>query len=100
MGKHLTIEEKLNAENEVKENLEKIKELKNEIHKIKRRNERLRNHIYFKTRSKHNGLYGIDGVCYKMFGKKRSDLTVQERRMYDNQTKAIRTRKKNEIGNE
>ena len=94
MGKHLSIEEKLNAENELKENMAKIKELRNEIKKINYRNGRLRNYLAFKNRSKHQGMFGIDGICYKMFGKKSCELTVEERRKYDNYTKKLRNQKK------
>ena len=95
MTKHLTIPEKLNAENELKDNVAKIKALRNEIKLLNRRNQRLRNHLYSRYRSKHNGMFGIDGLCFKMFEKKAKDLTVEERRQYDNTAKAIRKKKLN-----
>lgn len=96
MTKHLTIKEKLNAEKELEKNINRIKELRNEIHEINKRNRRLRNHLYSRKRSKHNSMYGIDGVCYKLFRKKACELSVEERRKYDNCTKAIRTKKAKE----
>lgn len=100
MGKHLSVKEKLNAENELKENNAKIKNLRNQINQLMYRNTKLRNHLASRKRSKHNGMFGIDGVCYKMFGKKACELSVEERRKYDNYTKAIRTKKAKEIKDE
>lgn len=94
MTKHLTIKEKLNAEKELEKNTNRIKELRNEIHEINKRNRRLRNHLYSRKHSKHSSMYGINGVCYKLFGKKSCELTIEERREYDRVTKAIRTKKK------
>ena len=70
MGKHLTIEEKLNAENELKENRLVMKWLRQRINEIKYRNSKLENYLGNKKNSKYEGLYGIEGSCYKMFGKK------------------------------
>lgn len=88
MSKHLSIEEKLNAENELAENIEKIKQLKDQIKLLMYRNNKLRRHIYSRKRSKYNGLYGIDGVCYTLFGKKAIDLDIEEKREYNRLMKA------------
>ena len=93
MGKHLTIEEKLNAENELKENRLVMKWLRQRINEIKYRNSKLENYLVNKKNSKHEGLYGIDGSCYKLFGKKFRDLTVEQRREYHRITKINRDNK-------
>jgi hypothetical protein len=110
MGKHLSIKEKLNAENEYEQNLgiiydikDKIRESKDFVYKqelwvkvkeIRKRNKKLLNHIYSSRRSKHRGLYGINGICYNMFGKKSCELNKEERTEYNKIMKA-RQRKKN-----
>lgn len=94
MGKWLTVEEKLNAENEVKLINRYIKLLKQEINNLKYRKERLKTHIEHKKYSEHNGLYGINGLCYKLYGKKASEMTEKERREYDAIAKLLRERKK------
>ena len=96
MGKHLTIEEKLNAENELKENRLIMKWLREQLNAFKYRNARLTNYLEYKDKSKHEGLYGIDGSCYKMFGKKFRDLTVEEKREYHRVTKQNRRKTKTE----
>ena len=94
MGKHLTVKEKLNAENELRENRAKIKELRNQINVIKYRNKKLENYLELRKYSKYNGLFSQDGLCYKLYEKKASELTIEERREYDAITKLIRQRKK------
>lgn len=95
MGKHLTIEEKLNAENELLKNREKIKQLREEINKLKYRNDRLIYYLHNKKygRSKHKGLCYAQCKMYKMYGKKKSDLTPEELREY-NKIKQIEHRSK------
>ena len=83
MGKHLSIEEKLNAENELKENSFKIKQLREEINALKYRNKKLTYFLEASRKSKHKGLYGIDGTCYKMFSKRYRELNVEEEREYN-----------------
>ena len=104
MGKHLSVEEKLNAENEYAQNLEIIYDIKDEIREskdkaykqelwaevreLRKRNDKLRNHIYARKHSKHNGMYGINGICYTMFGKKACELNKEERSEYNKVMKA------------
>lgn len=84
MGKHLTIEEKHNASNELLENRAKIKELREQINALKYRNKRLENYLHnVKHISKYNGLYYESGEMYKLFGKKKSELTKEELRQYN-----------------
>jgi hypothetical protein len=97
MGKHLSIEEKLNAETEFAENKEKIKELKAQIKTLKYRNERLLDCIYYKHRSKYQGLYGINGLCYALFKKRCRELDPDERRMYNRIKKAEERRRKTHL---
>lgn len=94
MGKHLTIEEKLNAENELKENRAKIKLLQQEINGLKYRNKKLLYYLENRKNSKYKGLFSENGLCYKLYGKKAIEMTVEERREYDAITKLIRQRKK------
>lgn len=102
MGKHLTIAEKLNAEKEILENKQKIKKLRKErrilkyyhsgddrvlelgeeIAFLQKRNNRLMAYLWYAKQSKHNGLYGIDGLCHKMFGKRFRALTFEEKQLY------------------
>lgn len=83
MGKHLTYEEKLNAENERNENRLIMKWLREQLNALKYRNERLTYYLKHRDKSKHNGLYGIDGTCNMMFGKRFRDLTAEEKREYN-----------------
>ena len=94
MGKHLTVEEKLNAENELKFNKQLIKLLREQIRNLQCRNEKLKYCIQHKNYNKHCGLYGVNSICYKLYGKKASELTVKERREYDAIAKLLRERKK------
>ena len=97
MGKWLTIEEKLNADKELEENRIIMRWLK-EQHKIfKKRNDRLENFIQSRKRSEHDGLFGIDGTCYKMFGKKFNELTVEQRRKYHSYRKQQRKQQAKEM---
>ena len=94
MGKHLSIEEKLNAGNEYEENLKKIKQIKDGVSKVqeeakkqilrlKARNRKLKIFLDHSKKSKYGGIYAINGVCYKLFGKKRSELTNEEETEYN-----------------
>jgi hypothetical protein len=94
MGKHLGVEEKLNAENELKENRAKIKLLQKEINGLKYRNKKLLYYLENRKNSKYKGLYSADGLCYKLYGKKASEMTREERREYDFIAKRIRQRKR------
>lgn len=110
MGKHLSVDEKLNAKNEYLNNLDIIDDikmeiknsknieynqmLKTEIKEIRKRNKKLLNHIYSSRYSKHSGLYGINGICYTMFGKKTCELTKEERTEYNKVMKARQRAKK------
>lgn len=94
MGKHLTVQEKLNAENELKENRAKIKELRNQINAIKYRNKKLENYLELRRHSKYNGLFSQNGLCYQLYNKKASELTIEERREYNAITKLIRQRRR------
>lgn len=98
MDKHLTIEEKLNAEIELKENREKIKQLREEINKLKYRNQRL---LYFLNNrkyhgGKHGGLCYAESDTYKKYGKKKNELTKEELKEY-NRLKQREHRKKNSL---
>ena len=95
MGKHLTIQEKLNAPVEFQENKQRIAELYKEIAILRYRQERLRCFLEKSKFSKHKGLYGINGFCYKKFEKRVNDLTPAQRRKYNRiKTKESRARKK------
>ena len=94
MGKHLTYEEKLNAENELKFNRQLITVFREQINKLQYRNERLKNFLEKKKFSEHNGMYGINGLCYKLYGKKADELNIRERREYDAIAELLRERKK------
>lgn len=83
MGKHLTVEEKHNAPNELKENNAKIKELRQEINKYRKRNEKLRAYIYTSKRSEHNGLFTEKSMVYKLFGCGYGEMTDEQRREYN-----------------
>lgn len=83
MGKHLTVEEKHNAPNELKENNAKIKSLREEINKYKKRNEKLRAYIYKSKKSKHNGLFSEKGMCYQLFGCTYNEMTPEQKRQYN-----------------
>lgn len=93
MGKHLTLEEKLNAENELKENRFIMSWLRQQMANFKYRNKKLENYLKQRKYSKYNGIYGIDGGCYKMFGKKFRELTVEERREYHKEMRVRRKQK-------
>lgn len=82
MGKHLTIEEKKNAEKEVAENRRAIKELKQKIYCLKARNKRLLNHIYTKNKSKYGGLYAQNSVCQAIFGMAFRSLSPEQKKEY------------------
>lgn len=112
MGKHLSVEEKLNAENEYVQNLEIIYDIKDKIREtkdfaykqelwvkvkeIRKRNKKLLNHIYSRRHSKHNSMYGINGICYNMFGKKACELKKEELREYN---KIMKARQRERKGN-
>ena len=101
MGKHLSVEEKHNAKNELIENRKKIKELKQQINALKYRNQKLLYHLKSAKKSKHNGLFAEKGLCHKMFGKKASELTQKEKREYWNiKNRELRAKKKNQKGKE
>jgi RNA polymerase-binding transcription factor DksA len=86
MGKHLSIKEKLNAENELIQNRNEVLELRKELkiitdtarreeliarwQDLKKRNKKLSTHIKDSKKSVHKGKYGINGICYNMFCKK------------------------------
>lgn len=82
MGKHLSIAEKLNAENEFYENKIKMKWLREQLNILKYRNTRLERYISNSRRSKYSGLYAMNGVCYKLYGKKYKELNLEERKEY------------------
>jgi hypothetical protein len=99
MGKHLTIEEKHNASKELEENREKIKALREQINALKYRNKRLENYLHnVKHISQYGGLFYENGDMYKQFGKKKSDLTVEELREYNKvKQRESRERRRNEV---
>ena len=124
---HLSVEEKLNAENELDDNLDTIKAIRKEKHallyisklkygrmvkdayseriakieetidKLNARNKKLRKYLKGSKTSKYNGLYSLNCVCYKEFGKKRCELTIEEARRY-NAIMKERLKKKKEKG--
>lgn len=83
MGKHLTIEEKHNAKNELIENRDKIKQLREQINVLKRRNDKLLYYLNYAKRSKYEGMAAEQGFCYQKYGKKKSELTLKETREYN-----------------
>lgn len=106
----LSYAEKHNAESERKENQERLQELimlrrkiypykreeyideynelTEEINILRKRNKKLYNHLINCKISKHNGCYGENGVCYKMYGKSAKELTSEQRREYNRLMKA------------
>lgn len=108
MGKHLTIEEKLNAPVELQQIKAKLPELRLERSRLKyflrnkysepyrvefearikgiseeisyllSRRKRLVHFLSFCKNDKRRGMKAKDGVCYRLFGKKRSELTPKE----------------------
>ena len=93
MGKHLTVEEKHNAPNELKENNAKIKELIKEVNRLRIRNTKLRAFIYSSKRSEYNGLFSEQGMLYQLYGCKFTELTPEQKREY-NRIKSRESRKK------
>lgn len=83
MGKHLTVEEKHNAPNELKENNEKIKALRQDINKLRLRNAKLRAYMYSAKRSEHNGLFSEQGLVYQLFGCTYNEMTPEQLREYN-----------------
>ena len=128
MGKHLSVEEKLNAPKEMEKIKAKIPQLRlergklkylsrrqysepvrakykirideinQEIYKLLLRKTQLDNFLRNKKDSKYGGNYSKGGVCYKLFKKKKSELTIEEARKYDRfmRAKARAKEKKNE----
>lgn len=113
MGKHLSIEEKLNAPEEFAQLKIKLAELRLErgqlkyslrqkycepfkeqlgarlvevnqkIHSLTLRKTKLEYFLEAKKKSKYDGLHAAQGVCYKMFGKKARDMSIEEKRQYE-----------------
>lgn len=83
MGKHLTIQEKLNAKTEFEQNKEKIKELLKTVNDLRYRNNKLRKFIYNSKRSRHNGLCYENGYCYQKYGKEVRRLNNEELKEYN-----------------
>ena len=131
MAKHLSVEEKINAEEEFKRNKEEITYLRKhrksliylsqrkrfannkdnllrgaeesmeKIRQLQTRNKKLQSVIYWRSKSPYKGLFSARGECYKMFGKTKSELTVEECREYDKFMRAkLRKKKKREIEHE
>lgn len=114
MGKPLTIIEKLNAEAELEENIVRLEQLKEEkchliygseafndikekIKGLQNKKRQLENYIYRKAHnySKYKGLFSMQGTMYKMYGKKKNELTPEELREYNRLKKReSRTRKR------
>ena len=93
MGKWLTVEEKLNAQEELNTNRQIMKWLREQLKALKYRNGRLENYLEYKKRKPRKEVFGINSVCYKTFGKKFRDLTVEEKREYHRITKINREKK-------
>lgn len=83
MGKHLTVEEKHNAPNELKENNDKIKELRQQINVLRTRNTKLRAFMYSSKRSEHNGLFSEKGMVYQLYGCSYKEMTDEQKREYN-----------------
>lgn len=113
MGKHLSVEEKLNATKEMEEIKAKIPQLRlkrgqlkylyrrqyservkaeyqSRIEEISReicglllRKRKLNNFLRNTKDSKYGGNYSKHGVCYRLFKKKSRELTIEETREYD-----------------
>ena len=113
MGKHLSVEEKLNAAEELRTIKAKVLELRlergrlkyflknkysepkraefeariveinQEICELQLRNGKLVRYLYNAKKSKYQGLHSVNGVCFKLFGKKRSELTDKEKSEYN-----------------
>ena len=87
MGRHLSVEEKHNAANELMENRDKIEDLREQINALRYRNRKLYYYLYCSKKSKYNGLFTEQGECYQKYGKKARDLSAEERREYLNKKK-------------
>ena len=124
MGKHLSVEEKLNAPKEMEEikakipqlRLERgqlkylsrkkygksvkaeyqsrIEEINQEIHLLNLKKAKLDNFLRSTKKSKYEGNFYKSSVCYTIFGKKRSELTIEEGRIYDKVMRVIREKEK------
>lgn len=123
MGKHLSVEEKLNAPKEMEEikakipqlRLERgklkylvrrkysdglkdeyesrIKEINDEMRLLNSKKVKLDNYLRNTKKSKYEGNYSRESVCYKVFGKKRSELSQEESRIYDRVMRELRIAK-------
>lgn len=130
MGKHLSIEEKSNATEEVAQIKAKIRELRHErkhlryllklkcsaeckaeyegrinaideeLEVLRARRTKLDYFIESKRKSPYGGMFYKQGVCYKMFGKKKSELTPKENTEYSRVMKEKSRAKKKERANE
>ena len=83
MGKHLTVQEKLNAKTEFTQNKEKIKELLKTVKDLRYRNNKLRKFINNSKRYQYNGLCYENGYCYQKYGKKVWQLNNEELKEYN-----------------
>ena len=89
MGKHLTIEEKVNAV-ELKAELEKkIKDMRAEIKGLMYKKHRLTEYIRYSKTSKYAGKYFRETFCYKKFGKQWNELSEKERHIFYKEQKKI-----------
>lgn len=128
MGKHLSVKEKINAPKEMEKIKAKIPQLRlergqlkyllkrkysesvraeyqgriaeinQEIKTLMLRKMQLDNFLSNIKISKYGGNHYKDSICYKLFKKKRSELTIEEAREYDRymRAKARARRKKDE----
>lgn len=107
-NKHLSAEEKLNANDLRLKNKQRIKELREELRKARcqckddeyinkarqeiaelhKKNYKLKQFISRQKRSTYSGMFEVYGECYKMFGKKRKELTPEEQTIYNSYMKA------------
>jgi chorismate mutase len=123
MGRNLSLEEKLNAQNEfykIKEktpilrqkrrNLKclmklksyaereaefqaKIDKISKELQDLSKRRKKLCDFINYQKKSKHNGLYILESESYKLLGKSRTDFTREDWRVYDRHMHRLRIAK-------
>ena len=126
MGKHMTIEERLNAQNEFdeikaklpklrvqKNNLKylmalkssaskkaeylaKINELSEQIDTLSKRRRKLCAFLKDRQKSKYNGLFRLQTESYKLLGKSRADFTREDWRIYDRYMHRLRREKEKE----
>jgi hypothetical protein len=61
----------------------RIVEINQEIRATALRKTKIDNFLEGSRKSKYAGLHAAQGACYKMFGKKARDMSIEEKRQYE-----------------